>query len=69
MEAVQKVGGIVIKLNRNIYNSDHASEIALDPDQYDQFNFDLIIENNDISITEQNKIIFDFLQFKGILPL
>ena len=69
VEAVQKVGGIVIKLNRNIYNSDHASEIALDPDQYDQFNFDLIIENHDIGITEQNKIIFDFLQFKGILPL
>ena len=69
VDAIKNVGGIVIKLTRNPYNSNHASEIALDPDQYDQFNFDLIIENNDISITEQNKIIFDFLQFKGILPL
>ena len=69
VDAIKNVGGIVIKLTRNPYNSNHASEIALDPDQYDQFNFDLIIENNDISITEQNKIIFYFLQFKGILPL
>lgn len=69
VDAIKNVGGIVIKLTRNPYNSNHASEIALDPDQYDQFNFDLIIENHDISITEQNKIIFDFLQFKGILPL
>ena len=69
VDAIKNVGGIVIKLTRNPYNSNHASEIALDPDQYDQFNFDLIIENHDIGITEQNKIIFDFLQFKGILPL
>jgi hypothetical protein len=69
VDAIKNVGGIVIKLTRNPHHSDHASEIALDPDQYDQFNFDLIIENHDIGITEQNKIIFDFLQFKGILPL
>ena len=69
VDAIKNVGGIVIKLTRNPYNSNHASEIALDPDQYDQFNFDLIIENHDIGITEQNKIIFDFIQFKGILPL
>lgn len=69
VDAIKRVGGIVIKLTRNPHNSDHASEIALDPDQYDQFNFDLVIENHDIDITAQNKIIFDFLQFKGILPL
>lgn len=69
VDAVKNAGGIVIKLTRNPYNSDHESEIALDPDQYDQFNFDLIIENHDIDITAQNKIIFDFLQFKGVLPL
>lgn len=69
VDAIKNVGGIVIKLTRNPHHSDHASEIALDPNQYDQFNFDLIIENHDINITEQNKIIFDFLQFKGILPL
>lgn len=69
VDAIKNVGGIVIKLTRNPHNSNHASERALDPDQYDQFNFDLIIENHDISITDQNKIIFDFLQFKGILPL
>ena len=67
--AVKDAGGIVIKLNRNPYNSFHASEMALDSDRYDQSVFDLIIDNQDIDITEQNKIIYDFLNQKGILPL
>jgi hypothetical protein len=69
VEAVKNIGGYVIKLTRNPYNSDHASETALDPDRYDQFNFDLIIENDDMTIAEQNKVIYEFLHFKGILPL
>lgn len=69
VEAIKNAGGIVIKLNRNPYNSDHASEIALDENVYDQSNFDLIINNQMLSIDEQNKIIYDFLTYKGILPL
>jgi hypothetical protein len=69
VNAIKNVGGIVIKLSRNPYNSFHSSEIALDPDEYDQNNFDLIIDNQDISIDDQNKIIHTFLQQKGILSL
>ena len=69
VDAIKNVGGIVIKLTRNPYNSDHASEIALDPDRYYQSIFDFTIENGNTTIAEQNKAICDFLHFKGILPL
>jgi len=67
VEAIKSVGGLVIKLNRNLYNSDHASEKALDEDQYDQSNFDLIIFNQSITIAEQNSIILNFLKKKKVL--
>jgi hypothetical protein len=69
VEAIKNSGGIVIKLCRNLYHSNHASEIALDPENYNQNNFDLIIDNQELTIKEQNKLIYDFLQNKGILPL
>lgn len=69
VEAIKKAGGLVIKLNRNPYNSDHASEVALDTELYDQSNFDLVIHNHNLSINQQNKLIHDFLINKGVLPL
>lgn len=69
VEAIKNSGGIVIKLCRNLYSSDHASEIALDTENYDQNNFDLIIDNQTLNIEEQNILIYKFLQNKGILPL
>ena len=69
VDAIKRAGGYVIKLTRNLFNSDHASEIALDPENYDQNNFDLVIDNQTISIEEKNKIIHTFLQNKGILSL
>ena len=68
VSAIKEAGGLVIKLTRNPYNSDHSSETALDPDRYDQSIFDLVIDNTEISITEQNKYLQTFLQNKGILP-
>ena len=67
--AIKNVAGIVIRLSRNPHNSDHTSEIALDPDRYDQSLFDLVIDNDNMTITEQNKVIYEFLHFNGILPL
>lgn len=67
--AVKNAGGLVIKLNRNLYNSLHESEIALDEDQYDQSNFDFIINNKNMSIGEKNKLIYDYLKLKRVLPL
>lgn len=69
VDAVKNAGGYVIKLTRNPFHSDHASETALDPENYNPNNFDLVIDNQAISIEEKNKIILTFLQNKGILSL
>jgi hypothetical protein len=67
--AIKTVGGFVIKLNRDPYNSHHASEIALDPEHFDQSMFDLVINNHNVNITEQNKLIYEFIKNKRVLPL
>jgi hypothetical protein len=67
--AIKKAGGIVIKLMRNPFHSDHSSETALDSDNYDYSNFDLVVHNDILTIQEQNRFILDQLQHKGILPL
>lgn len=69
VEAVKKAGGLVIKLNRNLYNSSHESEIALDEDQYDQSNFDFIIDSQNMDIVDKNQLIHDYLKVKRVLPL
>lgn len=69
VEAIKNVNGYVIKLTRNPFHSDHSSEIALDPENYDNSNFDLIIDNKNIDINQQNLIVHNFLKDKGILPL
>lgn len=69
VETVKRAGGMVIKLTRNPHNSFHASEMALDPDQYDQNNFDLIIDNENLTIGQQNDQIIEFLKNKGMILL
>lgn len=69
VEQFKSIGGIVIKLTRNPYNSTHSSETALDAENYDQSNFDLIIDNRYIGIDEQCSQLNDFLNSKGLLPL
>ena len=69
VDAVKNAGGMVIKLNRNLYQSTHASETALDDNNYDQSNFDLVISNLEGSVAEKNEIIKNFLINKGILIL
>jgi hypothetical protein len=69
VEVITAVSGLAIKLNRNPYNSNHASEAALDSDVYDQTNFDLILNNQTLNIHQQNIFIKEFLSSKGVLPL
>lgn len=69
VEAVKNAGGIVIKLTRNPFGSNHASETALDTENYQQSNFDLTVINDNLRIDEQNTIIQTFLHKKGLLPL
>jgi len=61
VEAIKKAGGTVIKLTRNLYNSDHASETALDPENYDQSNFDLVVDNQNMTIEEQWRIVISYI--------
>jgi len=67
VKAIKDAGGLVIKLNRNPYNSDHVSETALDEINYDPLNFDFIVYNESMSIPEQNNAILRFLKNKGVL--
>lgn len=64
VSAVKDAGGFVIKLNRNPYNSNHSSETALDANNYSESNFDLIINNDNLTIEEQNEIVLNFLKKK-----
>lgn len=52
VESIQEIGGSVIRLTRNPFNSDHSSESILDKDKYDWSNFDYVIDNNNLNITE-----------------
>ena len=61
VEAVKKAGGTVIKLTRNLYNSDHESETALDPKNYDPSNFDLVVDNQNMTIEEQWRIVISYI--------
>lgn len=67
VDAIKNAGGLVIKLNRNLYNSTHASETALDDSRYDPTHFDLVIDNQNLSIGEKNEIIYKFLIDKEVL--
>lgn len=67
VEAVQKVGGIVIKLNRNIYHSDHVSETALDRQNYDELNFDAVIQNQFMDLEAKNEVLSRILKEKEVL--
>lgn len=69
VEAIKNAGGYVIKLMRDPFHSDHSSETALDPENYPQSNFDLVIFNQTITIDEQNETVHNFLKKKEILPL
>jgi hypothetical protein len=69
VEAIQAVGGLVIKLTRNPYNSDHPSETALDPEKYSVWKFDSFVQNDRLNIFQQSELIVAFLKEKGIFTL
>jgi hypothetical protein len=69
VDVIKNAGGHVIKLNRNPFNSDHASEVALDHNKYDHRNFDFVLMNDSMSIDEQNFTLIRLLTKKGILQL
>lgn len=69
VDVVKNSGGLVVKLTRNPFNSNHQSETALDPSNYHPKNFDVIITNHLMNIDEQNYSVIKFLNKKGIFTL
>lgn len=69
VKAIKDAGGVVIRLTRNPFNSDHSSETALDSKNYDYRNFDLILTNHTMDIGQQSYTLMKFLTKKGLLPL
>lgn len=67
IEALKKFDSVIIKFTRNPYNSDHASEIALDPDRYDHRNFDFVLMNDSLTIDQKDRAVIRFLQKKAVL--
>lgn len=59
IEAIHKNGGIVIRLTRDIHNSDHKCETALDKERFDWSKFDIIVDNQNKSIAELNNMLLD----------
>jgi hypothetical protein len=52
VEAIKQVGGKVVRLTRDIFNSQAESESALDQENFSWDNFDFIIDNKDISLSD-----------------
>lgn len=69
VKAVKDAGGLVIRLVRNPFNSDHSSETALDINNYNYSNFDIVLMNDRMGIDLQNFTVTQFLYKKGIFPL
>ena len=57
VDAIHNAGGIVIRLTRNLYDSDHKCEQALSKDNFDWNKFDIILDNNDSSLAKLLELI------------
>jgi hypothetical protein len=66
----QKNGGKVIRLTRNPHPEDkHPSETALDRENFDWSKFDAVIENENITIPQQNEAIYNTLKGWNMCPI
>lgn len=63
IDTIHELGGKVIRFSRDPYASAdrHISEIALDVGNYDQRNFDAIIDNANLSIRETHAQVLELL--------
>jgi hypothetical protein len=57
VEAIHRVGGSVMRLTRNIANSNHKCECALDESNFDWNKFDKVIDNNGLSIKQLSDLL------------
>ena len=52
VEAINKAGGKVLRLERNVHEDDHHSETALDVDNYAHSNFWHVLDNREMTIQD-----------------
>lgn len=52
VDAIKDEGGIVIRLTRDVFNSDAEAEKALDKEVFDWNKFDLVIDNQNMALEE-----------------
>lgn len=62
VSSIKDAGGLVMRLTRNPFRSDHLSETILDESNYDWSNFDYICHNDEMNIYDQCMDIQKFLQ-------
>ena len=66
VSGIQQAGGKVIRLTRGQNSNDsHSSETALDEHNYDWKNFDAVIDNKNMVLAEQNKVLYETLASFG----
>jgi len=69
IEGIKKVGGKIIRLTRSPFEDDeHDSEKALDKENFDWANFDGIIDNAEMTIPQQNEVMYNCLRPWGYIP-
>jgi hypothetical protein len=69
VDGILNVGGFVIRLTRDLFNSNAEAEVALDKNNYDWSKFSLVVDNQNLNLDDKNNQIFHFLKTEGILPL
>lgn len=69
VDPILNVGGYVVRLTRNPFNSNSEPEVALDPELYDWNKFSCIIDNDNCTIDQKNDLIKEFLIKQGIVSL
>lgn len=69
VDPILDIGGYVVRLTRNPFNSISEPECALDPDKYDWTKFSCIIDNYSCDIDQKNYLIKRFLIKQGIISL
>ena len=65
VEAIKALGGTVIYLTRNTENSNHNTETEFD--NYDVKNFDYVIDNQNMSMQEKNKVVLGIMKELGLI--
>lgn len=62
VDAIKSLGGKVVRLSRDKYESDHESENILDKHNYDWSNFDYIVDNQEHDISQYLNSLIPIIQ-------